>query len=467
MKKINLILIALFIISSVASAQESGQEDILTYSQLNENTKHKKYDEAYKYLKELLERNPKFNAGIYKHGEKILKDKIKKASGAQKTALVNELIKLWDDRTKYFPSKTPTGQYKAKVAQLIYDNNDLLNKKNQELYDNFDTAYKTDLKTFNNPQSLFTYFKLAVRLYDEGTYPAEKLFTKYDEVSEKVEAEIKRYTERLNKFNLEKGITADDESASDKLSSKDKQKLRSYNSYLAGYDKILKGMESDLGIRANCENLIPLFEKTYTENKNDVLWLQRTMDRLGSKDCLDSAFFVKLVEQKNNIEPDARTAYYLGLLRDKAGDSNGALTYYNQAISLEADNYEKAKILTKIASKFKKSGKYSQARSYYEKALKANPSLGKAHLAIAQMYAASANNCGDNVFEKKATYWLASREASKGARVDANIKSVVSKTIANWNALTPTKSEIFTAGMEGKTISYKCWIGRSVKVPSI
>ncbi len=466
MKKITFILIT-FITFNFALAQEPGQEDLLTLSQIDENTKNKRFDEAYKYLNELLQRNPKYSLATYQNGEKILKAKIKKASGSQKAVFVNELIKLWETRTVHFASKTPKGQYKAKAAQLLYDNNDVLNKTNQELYNNFDNAYKTDLKTFTNPKSLYTYFKLAVKLYDEKVLPAEKLFTKYDEVSEKVESEVKSYTNKLNKFNAEKGISAEDENATDKLSRKDKSKLRNYITFLKGYDQISGGMDRDLGDRANCENLIPLFERNYEQNKTDGLWLQRAINRLGAKECLDSNLFVKLVEQKNKIEPDAGTAYYLGILKDKGGDAAGALKYYNQAISLESDGYEKAKILNRIASKFKKARKYSQARTYYNRALKANPSLGRAHLAIAQMYVASANNCGDNLFEKKSTYWLAIREARKGARVDGNIKKSVDKSIANWSALAPTKSEIFTASMQGKTITFKCWVGRSVKVPNL
>lgn len=467
MKKITFILITFFITFNFAFAQEPGQEDILTLSQIDENTKNKRFDEAYKYLNELLQRNSKYSLAIYTNGEKILKDKIKKASGAQKVTFVNELITLWETRATHFASKTAKGKYKAKAAQLLYDNNDVLNNSNKELYNNFDDAYKSDLKTFTNPKSIYTYFKLAVKLYDEKTLPAEQLFTKYDEVSEKIESEVKSYTNKLNKFNIEKGISSEDENAADKLSRKDKSKLKNYTSFLKAYDQISGGMDRDLGDRANCENLIPLYEKNYEQNKNDGLWLQRTMNRLGAKECLDSGFFVKLVEQKNSIQPDAKTAYYLGVLKDKAGDSAGALAYYNQSIELESDDYEKAKILNRIASKFKKARKYSQARTYYNRALKANPSLGRAHLAIAQMYAASANNCGDNVFEKKSTYWLAVREASKGARVDGNIKKLVNKSIANWSALTPTKSEIFSQDKQGKTITFKCWIGRSVKVPNL
>ena len=55
-----------------------------------------------------------------------------------------------------------------------------------------------------------------VQLYDAKLKPAEDLFTKYDEIHEKVESEIKNYTQKLNAYLLgEDGVEK-------VLSSKDK-----------------------------------------------------------------------------------------------------------------------------------------------------------------------------------------------------------------------------------------------------
>ena len=95
--------------------------------------------------------------------------------------------------------------------------------------------------------------------------------------------------------------------------------------------------------------------------------------------------FVKIVQQKNNLEPSAATAYYLGTIKDKQGKSSEAIVYYNQAIDLESDSYEKSKILFRIATNFRKNGMFTKARVYYMQSLGFNPSNGKPYLAIAQM----------------------------------------------------------------------------------
>ena len=378
--KITFLLAMLFIGTNLLLAQ-SHEDDMATLSIFNEYAKAKNYDAAYGPWMDLRKRNPKFSRAIFTHGEKILKDKIGKSSGSEQVAFVKDLIKLWEERQMYFASKTPKGAFMAKACQLMYDHRKKLNKTDVELYNCFDAAYKMDATSFTNPKSLYTYFSLMVDLYDDGKKPAQALFNKYDDISEKIESEIKNYTQKLNKF-----IPKDDQEEVI-LTKKNKNRVKSYNSYVTAYNKIIGSVDSKLGERANCENLIPLYNRDFEEFKNDGVWLQRAMNRMFAKECTDDPLFVKIVQQKNALEPNASTAYYLGILKDKEGNSSEALAYYNQAVDLETDSYEKARILYRIATKFKKSGSYGKARSYYRKALSQNPSLGRAHIAIAQMYA--------------------------------------------------------------------------------
>jgi tetratricopeptide (TPR) repeat protein len=456
--KITLIIAFLFLASTPIIAQ--NEQDLETLSIFSELVKSKNYTAAYTPWMELRNRNPKFNKAIFVYGERILNYKIDNSEGDEKISFINDLLKLWKERKSVFPNVTPSGTYLAKACQLEYDYRKLLNKTKEELYTAFDTAYTTDSKTFTNPKSLYTYFSLIVDLYDSKSKTAQQLFSKYDDISEKVEFEVKNYTNKRNAF-------LDEEGQVKQLGAKDARKVKSYDSYLRAYDKIAGSIDTKLGARANCENLIPLYSKDFEEFKNDGVWLQRAMNRMYAKECNDDPLFVKIVEQKNSLEPNADTAFYLGILKDKAGKSSEALNYYNQAVELELDKFEKSKILYKIATNFKKKGRYGQARSYYMKALKANPSMGRAHLAIASMYAKSANNCGTDNFSKRAVYWLAAKEAAKAGRIDPTMKKNASKSIANYEAKAPTKSEIFSSGRAGQVIKVECWIQRSVTVPTL
>lgn len=458
MKKI--FVIFLFSLISLSVFSQANEDDINALSIFSEYVKAKNYDAAFDPWMELRQTSPKFNSAIYVYGERILKYKIKNSSDLEKVSYINDLLKLWIEKREHFPSKTPLGDILAKSAQLQYDYKKELGLSNSEIYLSFDKAYNIDLGSFNNPKNLYTYFKLLVKLYDADMKSAEDLFTKYDEISEKVEEETKNYTNKVNKF-----VSSSDEEIT--MSSKDQRRVKSYNSFLKAYDQISKGMEKDLGDRGNCDNLIPLYEDNFQSNQNDGKWLSRAMNRLYGKECDDSQLFVKIVQKKNELEPNASTAYYLGTIKDKQGNSQEALKYYNQAIELETDSYEKAKILFRIATNFRKNGLFSKARSFYTQALAFNPSMGRSYLAIAQMYASSAKNCGNDNFSQRAVYWLASKEAMKASRVDGTLKSAAIKSSRNYEAKAPQKSEIFSSGREGEVIKISCWIGRSVKVPNL
>jgi len=456
--KITLLISILFLSINVVSAQ--NEQDLETLSIFSELAKSKNYTAAYAPWMELRNRNPKFNKAIFIYGERILDFKIDNSEGEEKVNFIKDLLKLWEERKAVFPNVTPTRTYLAKACQLEYEYSALLNKTNTALYTAFDNAYTTDAKTFTNPKSLYTYFSLMVDLYDSSEKTAQELFSKYDDINEKIEFEVKNYTNKRNAF-------LDEEGAIRELNKKDARKLKSYDSYLRAYDKIAESIDTKLGARANCENLIPLYSRDFETFKNDGVWLQRAMNRMYAKGCNDDPLFVQIVEQKNALEPNADTAFYLGILKDKVGKSSEALSFYNQAVALESDNFEKSKILYKIATNFKKKGRFGQAKTYYMKVLRANPSMGRAHLAIAAMYAKSANTCGTDNFSKRAVYWLAAKEAARAGRIDPTMKKNAAKSIANYEAKAPTKSEIFSSGRAGQVIKIECWIQRSVTVPSL
>ena len=77
---------------------------------------------------------------------------------------------------------------------------------------------------------------------------------------------------------------------------------------------------------------------------------------------------------------------------------------------------------------------------------------------MAQAYANAANECGSTTFEKRAVYWLAAETARKGG-----LENLASR----YDKLAPSRADIFSSGLAGKTITFKCWIGKSVKVPQL
>ncbi|MCA0151918.1 tetratricopeptide repeat protein [Winogradskyella vincentii] len=450
--RITLLMIALFMGFNLSVAQQD-EECMNNLSIFDSYVKSKKYDDAYGPWNIVRNKCPKFNRAIYAHGEKILKHKIKNSTGADQVAHIKDLILLWDQARENFASKYPVGEVESDKAQLTYKYRKELNASADQIYNMFDDAYTKDAANFKSAQGLYTYFSLIVDLYDAKKKSAQQMFDKYDDVIEVIEKLEKSYTEKLNKLvqKEEGGAT---------LTKKESSYKKNYEANLGAFEKVTSSMDTKLGQRANCEVLIPLYQKDFEENKSNTIWLQRAMNRMFAKGCKDDPLFLKLVEQKNSIEPNADTAFYLYLL-------TGEQKYFDQTIQLETDPLRKAKLYKKLADDFRKKGSYSRARQYFMESIKLNPSDGSPYLKIANMYAKSANNCGTDNFSKRAVFWLAASTAEKAGRVDGRLRKAASQSAASYRASAPSKADIFTKGNSGQTIQIGCWIGRSVKVPNI
>ncbi len=420
----------------------------------------KNYDAAYEPWMYVRDNCPKLNIAIYKEGKGILEAKIEQTSGPDRVSFINDLLKLWKQSAQYFPSKTKQGQYAAMACQLKYDHRSELGISNSELYNCFDNAFETDKASFKNPKSLYTYFSLMVDLYDNGVKSPQDLFNKYDDITEKIEVEVKNYSEKLNTLIIKKDNGQD-------LTKKEKRYKKYYEDYLKFYDQISGSMLGLINQRLNCENLIPLYESNFQAHKSDSVWLKRAVSKMYHKACTNVSLYENLVKAYDETAPSADTKYFVATVLFQNGKDTEAESYLKQAFDLESDSYRKGILAYKIGLTLKNKGKYSQARTYFHKALKLNPSSGKPHLSIASMYNDSAKNCGSSNFNKRAVYWLAAKQARKASRVDPTLKKMAAQSAANYNAKAPTKKEIFIEGMAGKTLKIGCWIQSSIKVPLI
>jgi hypothetical protein len=64
-------------------------------------------------------------------------------------------------------------------------------------------------------------------------------------------------------------------------------------------------------------------------------------------------------------------------------------------------------------------------------------------------------------------YWKAADMARKAGRVDPALSGRASQSAASYEAKAPSKTDIFNSGMAGKSLSFKCWVGGSITVPSL
>ncbi len=435
----------------------SNNEDCtITLNLFVEQAKIENYKAALPHLEELRKNCASFHLTIYQYGERLYKNSIENAPQDQKMAHYNEYKKLLRERLQHFPGKTTEGGILADFAQVMFDNKI---GSTQEQFDAFDAAYKKDKENFTSPKALYTYFSLAVDLHDSGEKDILEVFELYDELIGKIEHEENALASRITPL-IEK------QDAGETLNQSQTRLLSAGETNLKAYSQVKGSVNGKLGILADCDNLIPMYERDFEEKKGDINWLQGAAGRLSAKECEDPLFF-KLVQELHNLNPSARSAYYLGQLAEADGKPKVALEYFIQSAELEVDENKKADTYYKLAENYRKSGNLSNARSFYRKALEAKPSYGRAYLQIASMYARSSNDCGETIFEKRAINWLAAEEARKAARVDPSVAGNANAAAKSYMERAPQNADIFQEGMAGKTVSFKCWVGGSVRVPNL
>ncbi|MDN3596324.1 hypothetical protein [Zunongwangia endophytica] len=453
MKARFIVLLSAVMLGSGAYAQDCTTTAALAY----DDAKAKNYDAAYEPLMTVKKDCPDYSLATFQYLERVLKYKIENASGDEKTKYINELVDTYKERLQNYPEKTKKGDVYTDIALLKFTHKI---GSTEERWEAFDKAYVEDKENFTSPKGLYAYFDLMVNMQDSGDRELQDVFDIYDRVMSKIDEEEIYEAERLQSL-IEKQDAGED------LTSKEQKTAQIAEQRLTNFNAVKGALNTKLGVRADCDNLVPIYEKDFEAKKEDVAWLKNANARLSAKDCEDPLFF-KISEALHELEPSAASAYSLGQLAEADGERAKALEYYNEAAELEEDPADKAKIYYRIGKNYQNSGSFSQARNFYKKTVNAKPSYGRAYLNIASMYAESANSCGDNAFNKRAVYWLAAEYVAKAGRVDPSLSKHANATVAAYNGRAPQKADVFQEGKKaGEAIQIGCWIGETVRIPQL
>ncbi|WP_158974474.1 hypothetical protein [Cellulophaga sp. L1A9] len=453
-KKFYIVALAVLGFVGTMSAQ-NNPECTTNLSIYSEHVKVKNYEAAYTPWKMVYDNCPGLHKANFAYGERILKYKIEKATGAEKEGFFKDLMGLYDASLVQFPANFTLAGVAADKGIAMYDNKI---GSEQEIYDVLHKGFTEDKANFSNPKALYIYFTELVELHNAGAKDLQEVFDTYDNVMEQIGVENKKLTDRIEQL-----LPKEDAGT---ITSKEKRILAASTQNSETYGKIEGSIDSKLGALADCSNLIPLYEKNYEEKKSDITWVKRAVNRMFNKECTDDPMFKKLLDAQLAMEPTADLYVYLGYLEMKANKTSSAVSYFNKAVDLETDKYKKSDLLYKIATSYSRSSR-SNARSYAQKAIDANSSNGKAYLLIATLYANSANDCGATAFDKRAMYWKAAEVARQAGRVDPSLSGRSNQAVTSYMSKAPSKEMIFSSGMAGKTVTFNCWVGGSVKVPNL
>ncbi|WP_430810300.1 MULTISPECIES: tetratricopeptide repeat protein [unclassified Carboxylicivirga] len=396
--------------------------------------KQKNYAEAYPKWEIAFNECPASNKNLYSHGERIVESLYRKEKdAAKKAAYYDLLMKVYDQRAKYFGNdkRYPTAYIMGKkaITMLRYGRDDAaVIKEVQPLLKN---SYK-ELGVKTQYPVLLTYMINSAAMYKLDNLSGEELVNIYTSVTETLNTQktaLPKYADKIQET-------------------------------IVNVEKIFAQSGA-----ANCETLAEIFGPQLADHTDDLAWLKRVNRLLAKGDCGESELFYQSSEYLHNIEPSASSAFGLSRMYMKTGDTDKAISFLTEAISLEEDADSKAKYHNTLGLIYMSKKQYSKTRAEASKAIALRGNWGDPYILIGKAYAASAQSIGSNEFEHKTAYWAAVDQFAKAKAVDAESLAEANENIALYSQYFPNTEEIFFQGLKvGDSYKVGGWIGVNTTV---
>lgn len=479
MKK-TLFLAAILAMGATAFAQTDEQKstmcsngnDAVTnhslYIELAQQKKPESYLAAYEFWRPLYDAVPNFDRNLYIHGENVMLAKINslKDNPEERAKLVEDLLNLYENRIKNgFTSATGAGSpaaLKAKRVNMYLK----LNGKNadqQKAYQDLDAV----MKEFNGevePFYIEMWCNLSLANYKADATKKNAYLDDYMRSSEYVDKALDRYYPRLEKDTLAVAAgTADAKTQKDvnivtKLIKDCRDsKIRMTQNF------------ANSGV-ADVQTLVDIFTPQVEEKKTDLAFLNNVSKLLGrSKEGRETDLYTHVADYSYQIEPSMEAAKGLAQAALKAKDYERSLQYYNEALDRAIQPDDKCEILLYEAAIYQEQGKKSNARECLRKSLSLDPEQATPHVMIANLYATSANQCGEEKPALKSLVYVAAYQEMLQAAAKASTdeeKAKYQRAAAGYKAGFPEKGALFMqAGKQpGDSHTIGGWMGVTVTI---
>ncbi len=365
---------------------------------------------------------PKSQKTLYINGAKMYRNLAKKAADAkQKEAYLDTMFSIYDQRIEMFGQK---GMVLGQKGQMM-----LSNKQDKE-------------KTF-------AVLNEAIGISGDKTQSGTLVATMFAIIN----------LEKAGKKTKEEVVLMFEKTISICAVNKDNAKSADR------YAKAQKKIQNVTSPYLDCAVLVPLAEKNFEVNKDNLDWLRRTTRLLKVKKCYESDVFAKVAEAYFKLEPSASAAEGMGELFLGKKDWAKAIDFFKKAAEMAETDEEKGEYNFSIAQTYSYSKSYSQARTYALKAAGFKKGWGDPYLLIGDCYAQSSKTCDDGELGRYGAYWAAVDKYKKAKAVDASVAGAANKKIANISSRYPvTKDVFFYSKKTGDAYTVKCWINEATTI---
>jgi tetratricopeptide (TPR) repeat protein len=420
--------------------REQNRDFMNELSLYNEFYKQDNIESAMPHWRTVYNKYPKSTLNLYIHGANMYEKLIETASSPEeKSKYIDELMKLYDKRIKYFGEKGYVLGRKA-TAWLKYKLDNDRNLDNGDLKETLKKGYDwlnesvTERGNETELPVLVLLMQTSRSLFKLGDLPKETVVKNYD---------------TCNSI-----LNAIRENTTDAETIKDVTDVQAYIEDIFGTSGA-----------ADCEALVSILTPQYENKKDDVEFIKAMLRRLGNANCDETQLFSEATERLYELEPSAEAAFNMARRYVKRDDVERAKSYYRQAMEQETDNDLLAKYYYEYALfVYAKENALQEARSYAKRALDIKSDYCEALMLIGDIYVAASRSFGEDDFEKSTVFWVAV-DYFERARSNPDCAVDASRKANDYRRYFPNKEEAFFRSLqEGQTYKVGGWINENTRV---
>jgi len=422
--------------------QEQDKEFMNQLSLYSEFYKQEDYKSAYPHWEILKNKYPQSTSNIYIHGAKMFEWYYENAkTDAERDKYLDELMKLADQRIKYFGGKgfvigrkgTAWLKYKLDDKRDTALEGDQLKTVLQTGYDWLNTSMELEKGNTELPVILLL-MQTTRSLFKMGAIQKEVVANNYDKCNSLLNEMATKTTEQ-NRI-------------------KDINQIKDY----------IETLFSTSGA-ADCETLVRVFTPQFEEKNSDIDFIKSMLRRLRQTRCDNSDLVEKATIRLYELDPSAEAAFNMARGYLKKDNIEMARKYYEQAINQETDKkllaqyyYERALLL------LGKANDYSGARENARKALSNDPDLCDANMLIGDIYIAASRSFDAKGIQKSAIFWVAVDYYNK-ARKGEDCAIEAGNKANEYRRFFPNKEEAFMEGLQsGQSYKVEGWVNETTTV---
>lgn len=409
---------------------EQRKENILASTFLKEELANRNFNQAAKYLQQLLQNCPAASENTYANGIKLYKQKINRArSLAEKNGYVDSLLLLYDIRLEHFGAHPKRGKAyildrKAR-EHLTYRESD-----REGIRKDFEIAIAAQVEANGTADAelVAIYFKNLCDDYKNDIVDAMTIVNAYEENSKYFNSADESQAEFKNQFETSFGTSG----------------------------------------AASCENLQKIFEPKIAAAPSDEKLLAHAFQLMSKTGC-ESDFYLSVGEMYYGVNPQSSVAMLLAQIFQNKKEFGKANKYLREALAKETVAEEREKLLARIGILEMTANNYAEAVKAFNESIAVDETDddGLALYFLAQCYVAGSKDCGSEL-AKHSVYWVAYDLVQKAIPMMevAGISQVeAAKNLANsYRSVFPTAEECFFAELkEGVAYTITCGLAKGLK----